>query len=98
MLYMLYYNVAMMLYRSIRRCATSRRGWPWATLALARIFASALALALHPAAVRAEAPEVVASFKPVQSLVAAIMEGVGTPALLVKGAASPHSYALSPSD
>ena len=26
------------------------------------------------------------------------MEGVGTPALIVKGAASPHSYALSPSD
>ena len=88
----------MMLYRSIQGCATSRRGWPWVTLAPARIFASALALALYPAAVRGEAPEVVASFKPVQSLVAAIMEGVGTPVLIVKGAASPHSYALSPSD
>jgi zinc transport system substrate-binding protein len=41
---------------------------------------------------------VVASFKPVHSLVAAIMQGVGTPALIVKGAASPHSYALTPSD
>ena len=40
----------------------------------------------------------VTSFKPIHSLVAAIMEGVGTPSLLVKGAASPHTYALTPKD
>ncbi len=40
---------------------------------------------------------VVASIKPVHSLVAAVMEGVGTPALIVDGAASPHTYSLKPS-
>jgi zinc transport system substrate-binding protein len=34
----------------------------------------------------------------VHSLVAAVMEGAGTPALLVQGAASPHTYSLKPSD
>ena len=40
---------------------------------------------------------VVASIKPVHSLVAAVMEGVGEPTLLVEGAGSPHTYALKPS-
>ncbi|MEC7494477.1 MAG: zinc ABC transporter substrate-binding protein [Pseudomonadota bacterium] len=40
---------------------------------------------------------VVASIKPVHSLVAAVMEGVGTPDLIVDGAGSPHTYALKPS-
>ena len=44
------------------------------------------------------APKVVASIKPVQSLAARVMAGVGTPSLLVAGAASPHSYSLKPSD
>lgn len=43
------------------------------------------------------APLVVASIKPVHSLVAGVMEGVGEPVLLVRGAASPHDYALKPS-
>jgi zinc transport system substrate-binding protein len=41
--------------------------------------------------------KVVASIKPVHSLVLAVMEGVGEPNLLVKGAGSPHTYALKPS-
>lgn len=44
------------------------------------------------------APDVVASIKPVNSLVAAVMAGVGTPHLLVQGGGSPHTYALRPSD
>jgi len=44
------------------------------------------------------APRVVASTKPVHSLVSAVMAGVGEPALIVKGAASPHTYSLRPSD
>ena len=44
------------------------------------------------------APRVVASIKPVHSLVSAVMAGVGEPALIVKGAASPHTYSLRPSD
>ena len=41
--------------------------------------------------------KVVTSIKPVHSLVAAVMEGVGTPYLIVDGAGSPHTYALKPS-
>ncbi|MGB2494672.1 MAG: zinc ABC transporter substrate-binding protein [Candidatus Puniceispirillaceae bacterium] len=41
--------------------------------------------------------KVVASIKPVHSLVSAVMQGVGTPDLLVKGAGSPHTYSLKPS-
>jgi zinc transport system substrate-binding protein len=46
----------------------------------------------------ASPPSVVASIKPVHSLVAAVMDGVGAPALLVPGSASPHTYSLKPSD
>lgn len=41
---------------------------------------------------------VLATIKPVHSLVAGVMEGVGTPELLIGGALSEHSYALKPSD
>jgi zinc transport system substrate-binding protein len=42
--------------------------------------------------------DVVASIKPVHSLVAGVMEGVGEPDLLVKGTGSEHSYSLRPSE
>jgi zinc transport system substrate-binding protein len=45
-----------------------------------------------------EGPEVVVSIKPLHSLVAAVMEGVDDPYLIVKGANSPHGYRLRPSD
>ncbi|WP_297104035.1 zinc ABC transporter substrate-binding protein [uncultured Devosia sp.] len=44
------------------------------------------------------APAVVASTKPVHSLVSAVMGDLGSPTLLVKGANSPHTYSLRPSD
>ncbi|MEZ2219282.1 zinc ABC transporter substrate-binding protein [Rhizobium sp. RCC_161_2] len=50
------------------------------------------------ATMAADAPDVVVSIKPIHSLVAAIMDGVGTPELIVDGAASPHTYALKPSN
>lgn len=63
-----------------------------------------LGVALLPALVAtttlsaaADAPAVVTSIKPVQSLVAAVMQGIGTPILLIDGAASPHGFALKPS-
>ena len=43
-------------------------------------------------------PRVVASIKPIHSLVAGVMEGVGTPKLIVRGSGSPHAYTLRPSD
>jgi zinc transport system substrate-binding protein len=41
---------------------------------------------------------VLATIKPIHSLVAAVMKGAGTPELLIQGAQSEHSYALKPSD
>jgi zinc transport system substrate-binding protein len=46
----------------------------------------------------ADAARVVVSIKPIHALVAGIMEGTGTPELLLKGNQSPHSFALRPSD
>jgi zinc transport system substrate-binding protein len=46
----------------------------------------------------AEAPRVVVSIKPVHSLVAGVMDGVGSPELLIHGGGSPHTYSLRPSD
>ena len=67
--------------------------------ALAGAAAAAAALLLRPLAGAAEeASWAVASIKPIHSLLSGVMAGVGTPALLVKGYASPHSYALKPSD
>jgi zinc transport system substrate-binding protein len=41
---------------------------------------------------------VVASIKPLHSLVAGVMQDVAAPVLLVKGAGSPHTYSLRPSE
>lgn len=41
--------------------------------------------------------KVVTSIKPIHSLVANVMKGVGTPELLLDGASSPHSFSLKPS-
>jgi zinc transport system substrate-binding protein len=42
--------------------------------------------------------KVVVTSKPIHALVAGVMNGVGSPALLVDGPASPHTYAMKPSD
>lgn len=66
------------------------------------IFASALAafvcLCLTSVGAAADNLKVTATIKPIHGLVAQVMTGVGTPQLLVRGAASPHTYALKPSD
>ncbi len=62
---------------------------------LALVTAAGLAATAGPAVA---APDVVATIPPVHSLVAGVMQGVGEPALLVPGGASPHTYALRPSD
>lgn len=70
---------------------------------LARSIAAAVALivSLHlcaPASAQSAAPpKVVVTSKPAHSLVAAVMQGIGQPVLLVDGNSSPHSYALRPS-
>ncbi|MCO5147940.1 MAG: zinc ABC transporter substrate-binding protein [Aquamicrobium sp.] len=68
---------------------------------LFRSFALALpaVLSVPFAAIPAHALDgVVASVKPVHSLVAAVMEGVAEPALLVRGSGSEHVHSLRPSD
>lgn len=60
-----------------------------ALFATASVFAASSALA---------APEVVVSVKPIHSLVAAVMEGVAVPKLIVEGAASPHTFTMKPSN
>ena len=45
-----------------------------------------------------ELPAVVATVKPVHSLVAGVMGEIGTPTLLVRGGKSPHGFTLRPSD
>jgi len=44
------------------------------------------------------APRVLVTIKPIHSLVAGVMAGVGEPDLLIKGGGSPHDYSLRPSD
>ena len=66
---------------------------------LAAVLAAAAALPAHAEApAHAQAPKVVVSIKPIHSLVASVMHGVGEPTLLVRGGASPHSYTMKPSD
>jgi len=49
-------------------------------------------------AVAQEAPRVVADIAPIRSLVAQIMDGVGSPSQLIPTGASPHGYAMRPSE
>ena len=60
--------------------------------------ALAIALCAQPTLFASAAPRVVVSIKPLHSLVAGVMKGVGTPYLLMKGVASPHTFSLKPSD
>ena len=66
--------------------------------AAATTLLAAAATTLLAAGPAAALDGVVASIKPIHSLVAGVMEGVGQPALLVQGGASPHTYALRPTD
>lgn len=61
----------------------------------ALIAATVLAL-MHTGA--SASPDVVVTLKPLHGLVAAVMEGVGKPHLLIDGSASPHTYAMKPSE
>ncbi|RWX78352.1 zinc ABC transporter substrate-binding protein [Neorhizobium lilium] len=65
---------------------------------LAPVLLLASASLLAGTAARAAAPNVVVSIKPIHSLVAAIMQGVGEPKLIVEGAASPHTFNMKPSN
>lgn len=55
-----------------------------------------LATFIHASA--AAEPRVAVTSKPIHALVASVMRGVAAPEVLIEGAASPHTYALKPSD
>lgn len=66
-----------------------------------RFCRGALALAAGLACAAAHAappPDVVASIRPVHSLLAGVMTGIAEPGLLLRAGESPHTYALRPSD
>lgn len=65
---------------------------------LAATLALVMPLAGPAAALAEDAPRVVADIAPVHGLVARVMQGVGEPALLVRPGASPHGYAMKPSE
>jgi zinc transport system substrate-binding protein len=62
------------------------------------LLAVAALICATPAAAAPDELNVVVTIKPIHSLVTRLMEGVGTPTLLIKGAGSPHTFALKPSD
>lgn len=60
--------------------------------------ALSLAFAFSGSIALAEAPRVAVDIAPVHSLVARVMQGLGTPDLIVQPGASPHEYSLRPSE
>lgn len=67
------------------------RSVSWASAGL-----GAMLLAATP--VHAQEVNVVVTIKPVHALVAAIMDGAGSPRLLIDGSGSPHTFTLKPTD
>lgn len=63
-----------------------------------KLLSLSLAASLMGGTALAQAPKVVADIAPVHSLVARVMEGVGTPKLVIQQGASPHEYSLRPSE
>jgi len=75
----------------------SRRGDP-PFFALTVVVPLVTALLLVSSLPAGAAPRVAVSLKPLHSLVAAVMEGAGSPELILRGASSPHTYSLRPSE
>jgi zinc transport system substrate-binding protein len=63
-----------------------------------RLLSFAAALSLTASPLVAEVPTVATDIAPIHSLVAQVMGDLGTPSLLMDQNASPHNYALRPSD
>lgn len=77
---------------SLTACMAENRG----RAAKAAIAAAVCLVLAAPQA--GAAPQVAVSLKPLHSLVAGVMEGVGSPDLILRGAGSPHTYSLRPSE
>ncbi len=62
------------------------------------LVALVVALLCAPSATAFAGPRVVVTLKPLHSLVAGVMAGVGEPELILRGAGSPHTHHLKPSE
>ncbi len=84
----------------MRKCNSFMHLYKTSTRAFAPVLAAAAVTTLltPSTALALDEGAVVTSIKPVHSLVAAVMEGVGKPHLIVGGGASPHTYSMRPSD
>ncbi len=60
--------------------------------------ATLLAFGMTVSGAQAEDLRVVTTIKPVHALASQVLDGIATPKLLIEGAASPHVFALKPSD
>lgn len=70
--------------------------WRWVVAVLVALPLTGWAQATSAAA--EDGTGIVASIKPVHSIVSAVMLGVGEPQLLIRGTSSPHTFSLRPSD
>lgn len=61
-------------------------------------FLALVIVALHFAASAAAAPRVAVDIAPLHSLTAQVMEGIGAPDLILPAGASPHDYAMRPTE
>lgn len=65
---------------------------------MSRLVAVTLFATFLAGSAAADAPRVAADIAPVHSLVSRVMQGVGTPDLIIAPGASPHEYSLRPSE
>lgn len=63
-----------------------------------KLLSLSLMATLMGGAATADAPNVAVDIAPAHSLVARVMQGVGTPDLIIQPGASPHEYSLRPSE
>jgi len=68
------------------------------TLMSRKLLTLSLTATLMGGTVFADVPRVAVDIAPVHSLVTRVMEGVGTPDLIIQAGASPHEYSLRPSE
>ena len=68
------------------------------TLMSRKLFTLSLTATLMGGTAYADTPQVAVDIAPVHSLVARVMDGVGTPDLIIQPGASPHEYSLRPSE
>lgn len=74
----------------------SSLAWRWVVAVLVAVPLTGWAQATSAAA--EDGTGIIASIKPVHSIVSAVMLGVGEPQLLIRGTSSPHTFSLRPSD